>query len=71
MTISVAKAILETEKAIEPNMSGYVYNSEYFRMLGEMAVKYMDILVWRSHRSGKMEATVPERQSRIIFSFEF
>jgi ADP-ribosylglycohydrolase len=41
MTIAVAKAILETEKAIEPNMSGYGFDTDYYRLLSEVTVKSM------------------------------
>ena len=41
MTIAVAKAILETEKAIGPNRRGDCFDTEYYRMLSQMTVKYM------------------------------
>lgn len=41
MSLAVAKAIMETEKSIEPSVSSYAFNADYHRMLGKMTVKYM------------------------------
>lgn len=41
MTLAVAKAIMETEKIIKPSLGGYDYNSEYYKLLESMTIKYM------------------------------
>jgi ADP-ribosyl-[dinitrogen reductase] hydrolase len=41
MTLAVAKAIMETEKCIEPSISGYDSNGDYYRLLSKLTVKYM------------------------------
>ncbi|MDI6605076.1 MAG: ADP-ribosylglycohydrolase family protein [Thermoanaerobacteraceae bacterium] len=41
MTLAVAKAIMETEKSIEPPIGGYASNSDYLQLLGKLTVKYM------------------------------
>ena len=41
MTLAVAKAMMETERMIQPTFAGYVDDNEYYSLLEEMSVKYM------------------------------
>jgi len=41
MTLSVAKAIMETEKQIQPALGGFNQNNEYHKLLEKMTIKYM------------------------------
>lgn len=41
MTLAVAKAIIETEKIIEPSISGNGLNGDYLQLLAKLTVKYM------------------------------
>ena len=41
LTAAVAKAIMETEKKVEPSPGRYGFSEEYYALLGEMTVKYM------------------------------
>lgn len=41
MTIAVSKAIIETEKSIEPTINGFDFDEDYYSILEEMTVKYM------------------------------
>ena len=41
ITIAVAKAIMETEKRINPLLNEHGYNDEYFALLEAMTIKYM------------------------------
>ena len=41
MTLAVAKAIMETEKRIEPSVSGHGFGGGYYHLLSELTVKYM------------------------------
>lgn len=41
MTLSVAKAIIETEKIIKPVFDEYNYESDYYLLIEKMVVKYM------------------------------
>lgn len=41
ITLAVAKAIMETEKSIEPSISADAANGDYHRRLGKLTVKYM------------------------------
>jgi len=41
MTLAVAMAIMETEKSIEPPISGYGANGDYLQLLAKLTVKYM------------------------------
>ncbi|MDD2235129.1 MAG: ADP-ribosylglycohydrolase family protein [Desulfitobacteriaceae bacterium] len=41
MTLAVAKAIMETEKRIEPSVSGHGFGGDYRHLLSELTAKYM------------------------------
>ena len=41
MTIAVAKAIIETERRINPLLNEHGYNDEYNTLLEAMTIKYM------------------------------
>ncbi len=41
MTLAVAKAIMETEKMMEPTFDGHCYDSNYCSLLENMTIKYM------------------------------
>jgi ADP-ribosylglycohydrolase len=41
MTLSIAKAIMETERIIKPSIGRYDYDSEYGSLLEKMSIKYM------------------------------
>lgn len=41
MTLAVAKAIMETEKSIEPSISNDDLNGDYFQLLAKLTIRYM------------------------------
>ncbi|WP_422485409.1 ADP-ribosylglycohydrolase family protein [Gudongella sp. DL1XJH-153] len=41
LTMAVAKAIMETEKTIEPSPGRYGFDSKYYTLLSEMSIKFM------------------------------
>ncbi len=41
LTLAVAKAIMETEKRVEPSPGRYGFDTKYYKLLSEMTVKYM------------------------------
>lgn len=41
MTLAVAKAIMESEKVIKPSLGGYDFDSDYYSLLENMTIKYM------------------------------
>ena len=41
MTLAVAKAIIEAEKIKEPSIGGYGYDNDYYSLVENMTVKYM------------------------------
>lgn len=41
MTLAIAKSIIETEKIIKSSFGGYNHDSEYYSILEEISIKYM------------------------------
>ncbi|MDQ0219806.1 hypothetical protein ELQ35_16570 [Peribacillus cavernae] len=41
MSLAVAKAIMETEKIMEPSFGGYDFDSDYYSLLENMTIKFM------------------------------